>query len=47
MDRIHLTFHVGLLKCYILGGYGQVRNTTPTIEGEDNQEYEIEKIIEE
>ena len=47
MDRIHPTFHVGLLKCYIPGGDGQVRNTTPAIEAEDNQEYEVEKIVEE
>ena len=47
MDRIHPTFHVGLLKCYIPGGDGQVRNTTPAIEAEDNQEYEVEKIIKE
>ena len=47
MDRIHPTLHVGLLKCYILGGDGQVRNTIPAIEAEDNQEYEVEKIIKE
>ena len=47
MDRIHPTFHVGLLKCYIPGGDVQVRNTTPAIEAEDNQEYEVEKIVEE
>ena len=47
MDRIHPTFHVGLLKCYILGGDGQIRNTTPAIEAEHNQEYEVEKIVEE
>ena len=47
MDRIHLTFYVGLLKCYIPGGDGQVRNTTPAIEAEDNQEYEAEKIVKE
>ena len=47
MDRIHPTFHVGLLKRYILGGDGQVRNTTPAIEAEDNQEYKVEKIIKE
>ena len=47
MDRIHPTFHVGLLKCYILGGDGQVRNTTPAIEAKGNQEYEVKKIVEE
>ena len=47
MDRIHPTFHVGLLKRCILGGDGQVRNTTPAIEAEDNQEYVVEKIIKE
>ena len=47
MDRIHLTFRVGLLKRYIPGGDGQVRNTRPAIEAADNQEYEVEKIVEE
>ena len=47
MDRIQQTFHVGLLKRYIPGGDGQARNTNPAVDYEGNEEYEVEKIIEE
>ena len=47
MDRIHPTFHVGLLKRYIPGGDGQARNTNPAVDYEGNEEYEVEKIVEE
>ena len=46
MDRIHPAFHVGLLKRYIPGGDGQVRNTNPAVDYEGNEEYEVEKIVE-
>ena len=46
MDRIHPTFYVGLLKCYIPGGDGQARNNTPAVDYEGNAEYEVEKIVE-
>ena len=46
MDRIHPTFHVGLLKCYIPGGDGQARNTNPAVDYEGNEEYKVEKIVE-
>ena len=46
MDRIHPTFHVGLLKHYIPGGDGQAKNTNPAVDYEGNEEYEVEKIVE-
>ena len=46
MERIHPTFHMGLLKRYIPGGNGQARNTNPAVDYEGNEEYEVKKIVE-